>query len=447
MRVLHGYLFFRLPLLRPERFLNATLPLVAPLYSRTAAFLLLSMALTGLYFTSRQWDLFVTSFLGFFSFEGAFAYAVTLIAVKALHELGHAYTAARAGVRVNTMGIAFMVMTPILYTDVTDAWRLPIRRDKLAIDAAGIVVELALAAIALFLWAFLEDGPLRSAAFVTATTSLVIGLAINLNPLMRFDGYYLLADIWQVPSLQPRSNAMARWWLRELLFGIGKEPPEYFPTSQRIMLVVYAGCVWIYRLLLFLGIAIIVYHMFFKALGILLFAIEILWFILMPIANELREWWRMRGQIATRSRSLITGGIAAGGLAALVIPWSGTVTVQAIAMASLETTIFAPRPGRIDYVNVANNRQTAAGERLLVVVAPELLNELTLTRKRIGLTRLRLDRIAGDAADRSNRVVLESELARDVGSSRGSASRTAEANRAGVGDRRIARRRSRHASR
>ncbi len=139
-RVVHGYLFFTVPIVRPERFLKSTLPFVEPLFSRTAALVLALISIVGLYFASRQWDLFVATFLDFFSLEGAAVYAVTLIAVKTLHELGHAYAATRAGVRVNTMGIAFMVMMPILYTDVTDAWRLRRRRDKLAIDGAGIFV-------------------------------------------------------------------------------------------------------------------------------------------------------------------------------------------------------------------------------------------------------------------------------------------------------------------
>ncbi|NHW78486.1 site-2 protease family protein, partial [Escherichia coli] len=78
--------------------------------------------------------------------------------VKSLHELGHAFTAARYGLHVPAMGVAFMVLAPILYTDVTDAWRLSSRRQRMAIHAAGVIVELALASIALFAWALLPDG-------------------------------------------------------------------------------------------------------------------------------------------------------------------------------------------------------------------------------------------------------------------------------------------------
>lgn len=411
-RIVHNYLFVKVPIVRPERFLRATMPLVSPLYSRTAAILLCVVAMIGLYFASRQWELFVATFLDFLSFEGAVVYGVTLLVVKALHELGHAYTATRLGVRVNTMGIAFMVLTPILYTDVTDAWRLRRRRDKLAIDAAGVAVEFALAGISIFLWAFLPDGPLRSAAFVTATTSLAMGLVINLNPLMRFDGYHLLADAVSIPNLQSRSSDLAVWWLRESLFGLGHQPPEAFPTQQRALMIFYAVCVWIYRFFLFLGVALIVYHMFFKALGIILFAVEIIWFILLPIGREIREWWKMRAQISRTPRSLLTTAVATAAVVVLVVPWSGTVMLQAVALSDHETRIFAPRAARVAAVEVRDGSKVASGQRLLVLRAPDLDHEVVQTRQQIMLVRVRLDRIAGDEADRSNRIVLEGELLR-----------------------------------
>lgn len=411
-RVVHTYLFFKVPLLKPERWLAATLPLVAPLFTRTARIAVLLMALAGGYFTSRQWDQFAGTFLEFFTFEGALAYGVTLLVVKTLHELGHAYTAARLGVRVPSMGIAFMVMTPILYTDVSDAWRLRERRDKLAIDAAGIVVELALAGLAIFLWAFLPDGPLRAAAFITATTSLALGLAINLNPLMRFDGYYLLSDAWQVPNLQSRSAALAIWWLREVLFGLGRPAPDTFHSNMRATLIAYAIAAWIYRQALFLGIALVVYFMFFKALGIVLFVVEIAWFIAMPIVREMKDWWNMRSDIARSRRSAVTFAVCTAVLLLVLVPWNSAVILQGVALADLETRIYAPRPGRIASTMLADGKVVSEGQPLLMLDAPDLDHDIALTRRRIELAAYRLDRIAGDDADRSERVVLESELSR-----------------------------------
>jgi putative peptide zinc metalloprotease protein len=411
-RVVHSYLFFRVPLVRPARFLETTLPVVEPLYSRRALAALVLVTAIGLYFVSRQWDVFASTFLDFLSFDGALLYGASLVVVKVLHELGHAYTATRLGVRVNTMGVAFMVLVPIFYTDVTDAWRLRSRGEKLAIDGAGIIVELAVAGIATFLWAFLPDGPMRSLAFVLATTSWVMSLAINLNPLMRFDGYYLLADAWRMPNLQSRSNAMACWWLREALFGLRAAPPEPLPLHTRRKLVVYALSVWIYRFFIFLGIALLVYYMFFKALGIILFAVEIIWFILLPILREMREWWKMRMAIAGTRRTLLTGALLIAALAVAFVPWRSTVVVQGIAFSDHASRIYAPRPARVTRVALVEGAEVRTGTPLLVLAAPDLDYEVIRTKRQIELVRRRLERIAGDEGDRSNRIVLTAELAR-----------------------------------
>ena len=410
-QAIHSYLFFKIPIVRPHRFLEATLEFVAPLYTRTTFWLLFLIMAAGLYLVSRQWHVFTTTFLDFLSLEGMVWYGLSLIFIKTLHELGHAYTAARAGVRVNTMGIAFMLGMPILYTDVTDAWKLKSRREKVAIAGAGMAVELAIAAVATFLWVFLPDGAARSVAFVLATTSWIMSLAVNLNPFMRFDGYYLLADMWGISNLQSRAFAMARWWLREQFFGLGHPPPDNFTSRTRGWLIAYAIGVWIYRLILFLGIALLVYHMFFKALGLFLFAVEIAWFILLPIWKELTEWSKMRGQIIQNRRSWITASIVCVLIALAFIPWSGTIHVAAVAQAERESQLFAPRPARVVKVLSADGERVAAGARIAVLESPDLDYEIIKARHNIDLSEARLRRIAADAKDRSQRDIIERELA------------------------------------
>lgn len=406
----HSYLFFRLPLLRPDSFLRATMPYVEVLYSRVAFALIGAIALIGIYLASRQWDAFKTTFLDFLSLEGAFYYALSLVFIKTLHELGHAYTATRHGVRVNTMGIAFMVMMPLLYTDVTDAWRLKSRRKKLAIDSAGMGVELMVAGLATFMWVFLPDGHLRSIAFVLATTSWVMSLLVNLNPFMRFDGYYILADAWGIPNLQQRGFAMARWWLREKLFALNRQPPEKFALFTRRALIAYAIGTWIYRFLLFLGIALLVYHFFFKALGILLFVIEILWFIVLPILQELQEWWHMRQDIQKTKRSVITASVLATLALLAFVPWSGTVSFQAVVSADRETQIFSPRPAYVRMVHVIDDKIVDKGDIMIELTSPDLDFEVTQTQRQIALLEARLARIAGDHEDRLFTDVIQSEL-------------------------------------
>lgn len=408
--VVHSYLFFRIPLVYPDRFLRATLPLVNVLYARLTLALFGAISLLGIYLASRQWEQFKSTFLDFLSWEGAFYYALSLVFVKTLHELGHAYTATRHGVRVNTMGVAFMVMMPLLFTDVTDAWRLKSRQKKLAIDFAGMGVELIIAGVATFLWAFLPDGHLRSIAFVLATTSWVLSLFVNLNPFMRFDGYYILADAWGIPNLQNRAFATARWWTRKKLFGVGHRPPEIFePFTQRAM-IFYAFGTWIYRFILFLGIALLVYHFFFKALGIVLFAVEILWFILLPIWRELMEWWDMRQDIKKTKQSLVTGCLVLFFALLAFVPWSSSVKIQAVVSADLETQVFAPRPAYVRMVHIKDDNVVSKGDVLMELESPDLKFEMTQTQRQIDLLEARRARVAGDLEDRLYLNVILSEL-------------------------------------
>ena len=411
MWLLHNYLFFRIPLVRPDAFLNATVRYVAPFYSRAWLWTVIGAGVLGLILAMRQWDSFAHTFLHFFTLEGMALYGLTLLVTKTLHELGHAYTAKRFGCRVPTMGAAFLVMWPVLYTDTSDAWRLVSRRARLHIAAAGMLTELALAAFATLAWSFLPDGPLRSAAFFVATVSWVTTLTINLSPFMRFDGYYLLADALDVPNLQDRAFALARWRLREWLFGLGDEVPERFdPWLHRVMLA-YAFATWVYRLVLFIGIAVLVYHVFIKVLGIVLFAVEVGWFILRPLLNEAKEWWERRGSLRPNRNLLMT----LGGLTALVwlafVPVTGTIAVPSVWRAEGFSTLFAPVPSRIAEVLVQPGQRVAAGDPLFRLEAPELTSRLHQSELRIALAQDRIDRMlaARDGLDRVR--VMEEDLA------------------------------------
>ena len=231
MWLVHHYLFIKIPLVHPHNFLKATLPIVAPLYTAAAGWTFGAIGLIGLTLVGRQWDAFISTFLYFFNWHGAILYSLSLGAVKVVHELGHAYTATRFGCRVPTMGVAFMVMMPVMYSDVSDSYRLTSKRKRLLIAAGGVIAELGLAGVAFFVWGFLPEGTARSIAFIVATTSLIMSLVVNLNPLMRFDGYYVLADGLGIPNLQDRAFVFGQWKLRAWLFGQQSQPPEMASIS------------------------------------------------------------------------------------------------------------------------------------------------------------------------------------------------------------------------
>jgi len=406
--LVHQYLFFRIPVVRPDAFLRRTLRWVEPCFAPATGWALLILGAVALHLVGRQWDAFLSTFLHFFTWQGLLVYAAAQIFVKVLHELGHAYTAVRQGCRVPVMGVAFLVLFPVLYTDVTDAWRLRSRRARLAVGAAGMLTELGVAAIATFAWTFLPDGPLRSVAFVVGTTSWGLTLLVNLNPFLRFDGYYLLSDWWGVPNLQQRSFALGRWKLREILFDLGDETPVDVSPRERVRLVAFAWCTWIYRFFLFVGIALLVYHLFPKALAIVFFVVEIAFFIGFPVLGELRVWWERRDEARRTLRFALVAGGGVALLLALVLPWRTSVALPAVLEAERSASVFAPEPARIATMRVTEGQHVAAGDVLVTLEAPGLVHRARVSARRIAALRIRARRaVASDEARAALRVFLE----------------------------------------
>lgn len=405
--LLHHYLFLRIPLIHPDVFLNKTYPLLKWIFSRTFAAIVCCLGLLGGYLLSRSWDVFTTTFMHFFDWQSLGFFALALVAVKIVHEFGHAYTAKRYGLSVSNMGIAFLVMWPVLYTDTSHAWLLTERRQRLHIAAAGMLVELILAILATVVWAFAPDGALRSIAFFVATASWVSTLLINLNPFMRFDGYYFLADWSGIENLQNRSFDMGRWKLREWLFGLGEQAPERFPAQTRRWLILYAFSTWIYRLFLFIGIALLVYFFFFKALGIFLFAAEIAWFILRPIKNELQQWWRRREGISWNRRSLQTvAGVLVLCLIVLV-PWRTRIDIPVVVRPMNYSHLHAPMSGQITQIHVKAGHRVAQGDVLFELENPQIPEQQRIVESELRALNWQLGRhhLAGDL--RRNLQVLK----------------------------------------
>jgi putative peptide zinc metalloprotease protein len=408
MTLVHSYLFFTIPLFPPERFLRSTIWVADLGAKRSVQVSIALLGLVGLLLVSRQWDEFLLGARGLTTAAGIAQFAVTLFGVKILHELGHAYTAVRYGCRVPVIGIAFMMMAPVLYTDVTDAWRLTERRKRFAIDIAGVGVELALACLATFLWVFLPDGLVRQTAFMVATSSWVMSVGVNLNPFMRFDGYYIFADLLGVENLQSRSFDLGTWKMREVLFALKMPPPEFFIPARERLLIGYAWSIWLYRLMMFTGIAVAVYAYFFKALGVVLFLFEIGYFVAKPLFCELTQWWMMRHRILGTFRARMTFASAAVLALLFIVPWSSTIKIPAVLEAADVAHIYPPRAARVVAVHVVAGQTVRKGDRLIQLDSADLESERRATMARLDAVRMRLARISADKEDRDDSLVLES---------------------------------------
>lgn len=334
-----------------------------------------------------------------------------LFIVKILHELGHAFTAKRYGCRVPAMGVAFLVLWPVAYTDTNEVWKLADRRKRLAVACAGVATELIIAVWATVAWAFLPEGSLKSVAFVLATLTWIATLVINASPFMRFDGYFILSDWLDMPNLHSRAFALARWDMRERLFGLGEPPPEYFSRRRTLALILFAYAIWIYRLVVFIGIAVLVYHFFIKAAGIALFLIEIGFFILLPVWRELKVWYNMWPRLKNSLRARRSAMLAAGIILLFAVPLPTRLAASGYLKPAQVYPIYAPAGARVASQPWAEGSMVPAGQPMLVLSSADL--DLRGQRALAKLERLRwqVSAAALDEQQQQNLPVLQQEQA------------------------------------
>ncbi len=406
--LLHNYLFFRLPLVHPQRFLAAVTPILSLIYSRTFFAVSIVAAVLGLLLAARQWDVFVHTFQDHLTPSGLLGYAAALFFAKTIHEFGHAVTATRYGIRVAHMGIAFLVLWPMLYTDTGESWKLSDRKQRFRIAAAGVASEFAIAGFATLAWSLVNDGALRSALFFLATTSWILTVGINASPFMRFDGYFLLSDTLDLPNLHSRSFALARVRLRRWLLGWHDADPEFFEPGLRRFLVAFAFLTWIYRLVVFLGIAAAVYYFFFKILGIFLFIVEIIWFVFRPLWQEVKVWVERRSQIGLQ-RWLGLAAVLAVLLAVLAFPWARNVGGEGWLHAEQQQLIYSPFPARVATLHPEG--AIKSGAVLITLDSPDTRSKAVQSRILAESLALQLDQMVGRSDGAEKRGVLAEQLA------------------------------------
>jgi len=409
MWLLKHYLLIRIPLWRPMPFLRRFARYTEPAFHPAFWGVVAAIAAAGLVMVSRRWDAFIHTFHGYADLRGLLSIGLALAFAKILHELGHAFTAYRYGCRVPTMGLAFLVMLPVLYTDTTEAWKVPGRSQRLRIGAAGMMSELALAALATLAWNLLPDGPVRAGAFLLATTTWIGTLAINASPFMRFDGYFLLSDWLNMPNLHDRAFALGRWRLREWLFGLGDAQPEPCAPRRRRFLIGFAFVTWLYRLVVFFSIALVVYHAFFKVLGMVLFGVEFGWFIVRPIAREAQACWRRRAALQWRRQTVRSAVLAGALLGFLVLPWHGGVSAPAVFSPQQAQGLYAPEAAYLAAQSMPahDGQAVRAGDVLAVLVSPELEYRLKQAQTEAALLTWQVEQQAFDDRLRQQGVALQ----------------------------------------
>ena len=225
-KFLSSVYFLFIPVLNPDRFLERTLWLFKYLANKWTALLFALAAPGALYLIVSGISRIQLEYLFFFNFENLLFLWITIALTKLIHEFSHAYTAKSLGLYVPEMGVAFLIFFPCLYCNTTDAWQLADRKQRAAIAAAGIVAEAALAVLATYVWYFTRPGMVNSLAFYLMAVSFTSTLLFNGNPLLKFDGYFLLTDVLGMPNLYTNSFRHLKYLFMNRVMGVDRIPRQ-----------------------------------------------------------------------------------------------------------------------------------------------------------------------------------------------------------------------------
>lgn len=234
----------------PERLLNWLYPKVAWIFSPVTVCLSVILMIAALSLVLVQFDLFRSKLPGFYQFftpTNGLLLAAVLGCTKVLHEFGHGLTCKHFGGECHEMGVMILVLTPCLYCNVSDSWMLPSKWRRAAIGFAGIYVEVLLAAIATFIWWFTNPGLLNNICLNIMFISSVSTILFNANPLLRYDGYYVLADLMEIPNMRQKASSIANRKMGEWFLGLEYPPDPFLPQKNQLFFTLFTIASVIYR--------------------------------------------------------------------------------------------------------------------------------------------------------------------------------------------------------
>jgi putative peptide zinc metalloprotease protein len=309
--------FLFIPLLNPDKFLEKTLWLFKLFANKLILAIIAILAPGALYFVITGLPRMEQEYLFFFNLQNLIYLWITIALTKLIHEFSHAYAAKSFGLHVPQMGLAFLIFFPCLFCNTTEAWQLADRRQRMVISAAGIISEGAMAVVATYIWHFSGPGIVNSLAFYLLAVSFVSTVLFNGNPLMKFDGYFILIDYLRMPNLQGKSFSYLRYLFMNRVLGLDSVPDPSSNQNDGALFTIYGAASFIYRIFLYTGIVGGVYYRFDKTLGAALALLAFVLFIVRPIVRGVKNIYLKRTEMKPRISGVAVFSLL---LALLLIP-------------------------------------------------------------------------------------------------------------------------------
>ncbi|MCE9548326.1 MAG: HlyD family efflux transporter periplasmic adaptor subunit [Planctomycetia bacterium] len=383
----------------PQRLLNWLLPRTRWFFSPLAVCCCLLMGLAAVGLVTVQFQAFrlrLPAFHDFFAARNWIILAATLAVTKVLHEFGHGLACRHFGGECHEMGVMLLVMTPCLYCNVSDSWMLPSKWQRAAIGAAGMYVELVLASIATFVWWLSGPGLVNHVALSVMLICSVSTVVFNGNPLLRYDGYYILSDVLEIPNLWQKATAIVKHKLSAVCLGIEQPEDRYLPQRHQALFALYTVAAVLYRWFVVVGILFFIYNLFkqngLKPIGELFVGGSVLGMVGQPLWG-LKKYFSVPGrreEIKPVRMWLTLGGVVVVLLLALLVPLPHRIYVPFEVQSHDAAQIYVEVPGVLKQIHVTAGQKVQAGAVLADLDNPETRFEEAKLRGQVAELRARL---------------------------------------------------------
>lgn len=402
----------RFPLVDPDRFLTATMPLVRPLFTRAGFMAWLALVLTGLVLAGLNWAEITANVSDrVFTTYNVVMLVLLYPASKLLHELGHGYMAKANGAEVHEAGMMLLVLLPVPYVDASassafgDGWR------RILVAGGGIMVELTLAALAMIAWVHLPPGLWRAAAFNLMLLCSVSTLLFNGNPLLRFDGYYMLSDLLQIHNLDQRSRRYLLYLIQRHGFGLTTLDNPVSTPSEAKWLAGYGIVAFIYRIAIMLGIGVLVSQRYF-VIGVVLALVSLSQMLLLPVLRGL-HYLAYGPALRDRRRRAVwvtAGGIALLATVLLAVPVPYALVASGVVWVPEEAVLHAGADGFVADLMVPASAAVDAGQALITLHDPVALTQVEVYRAQAAVAEDRFNQV--NLIDRVQARLAQEQLTR-----------------------------------
>jgi putative peptide zinc metalloprotease protein len=369
--IIGSILYIKKSLVDPNRLLSRMDPYFSWMFTRGYVAAFVAAAIVTLLMLAGHTQEIAEHGANFFTLQNLALTWVVFIFVKTVHEFGHGLTCKHFGGEVHEMGALFILFTPYLYCNVSDSWLLPDKTRRILVTAAGIFVEMTLAIIAAWVWVFTAPGLLHQICFNIMFTCSVSTVLFNANPLMKFDGYYMLSDALEVPNLKQKSSAAATHWAQRWLLGLrGGGPAQFFSYELSPLFGLYAVASYFYGWLVLYRIS---SHMFdaLAPYGLDFLSRSYVWLYLftalaLPCFRLMQSTYKnpVTRQAAGRRFAQIGVGLAALLAVSWIVPWQDSVKRGAVLENAAVEPVAARTAGFLREIYVREGQKVRAGEPL-----------------------------------------------------------------------------------